>query len=148
MQVLLSGYVNKRQEILSDIGHLQLFLNEFTDLLNMQTKGSLKYELFDSVNDDPSLGGISAVQFIYTSSITLHTYPEYNFLDIDIFSCQYIDDSAVIWFIQQVAMDTVDYVVLPMRGTFVDGVNSNASRTRIPIAATLDQKGSRGHLIV
>ena len=147
MQVILSGYVNKRQEILSDVSYLQLFLSEFTEFLGMQTKGDLKYELFDSVNDDPALRGISAVQFIYTSSLTLHTYPEYNFLEIDIFSCQHIDDAAIDWFTHQLSFETVDWVVLPLRGTFLSNTNSKTTQSRIPMTTSFVHKGNMNQVI-
>lgn len=80
------------------------FLWDLCDLLGME-KCDLHF--FDYEGDQeaynkapPHLKGISAVQFITTSNITIHTLDEMNRVYLNIFSCKKVDANRVRHFVE------------------------------------------------
>ena len=94
MHRILDGYCTHHLEALSMHTELATFLCIAVRHLGMRAIADpivIEYE------PNRNVGGLSAVQFIATSSITVHTYPEYNFIYIDLFSCDDISDEAYKW---------------------------------------------------
>jgi len=74
---------------LQDIGLIYEFLNEYPDQINM-TKIMPPY-VFKYEGKKPEDWGLSGFVLIAESHISLHTFPEKNYLSLDIFSCKEFD---------------------------------------------------------
>jgi S-adenosylmethionine/arginine decarboxylase-like enzyme len=71
-------------ELIQDKKHIKRFIRELCRQINMKTNGKSRVKRFGK----GKLNGISAFQFIETSSITLHFDENENRAFIDIFSCK------------------------------------------------------------
>lgn len=115
MHIIVSGYIQRNLDILFSPLVLETWIRELVTRMDMICKGPMYFELFDNVEGDEKRGGISACQFIWTSSVTIHTYPEYNFLDLDIFSCKAIPDDVLPWVESDLGLDTTTLVTIHHR---------------------------------
>lgn len=83
---------------------IEAFLADLCDTIDMEPEDLH----FWDYEDDPEgyaaapahLRGISAVQFIKTSSITIHTLDDLNVLFIDLFSCKKYEPKVVSWMVE------------------------------------------------
>ena len=82
------------RELLADPDNIRRFVPAVIDAIGMQAHGELAIDRFG--NDE--LEGWSAMQFIETSSITLHADEVFGRCFVDIFSCRSFDpyDAAAI----------------------------------------------------
>ena len=79
-------------------GQLEEFLERLCNLIGM-TRADLHFWDYDGYPEEykaaePHLKGISAVQFIETSNITIHTLDTLKRVYLNIFSCKAIDTTA------------------------------------------------------
>lgn len=83
---------------------LTQFFEELCNLIKME-RADLHFWDYDDpqeyVQAPPHLKGISAVQFIKTSNITVHTLDELQQVFVNIFSCGEFDDTEVVGFTSQ-----------------------------------------------
>ena len=68
---------------------LENFLKSLCELIDMEMVGTHWWEDLD--NEEEHLAGISVVQFIKTSSITIHALTKLEHVYINIFSCKDFD---------------------------------------------------------
>lgn len=78
---------------------ITIFMKELCDLLSM-TRADLHFWDYEDdeearANAAPHLAGISAVQFITTSNITIHTLDKLNAIYLNIFTCGDLDKNKV-----------------------------------------------------
>ena len=71
--------------------NIQLFFDELCQLIDMEQVQVHWWE--DHMSEEPHLRGVSAVQFIKTSNITIHTLEKLKTVFINIFSCKDFDAS-------------------------------------------------------
>ena len=76
---------------------LESFVKEVIDVVNMQAHGQCHIDRFG----EGELEGYSAIQFIETSSITVHLDEVGNRAYIDIFSCKDFDANVALEFCQK-----------------------------------------------
>ncbi len=93
MHLIIDGY-SSNQKILKDEDYLRNWLESYPSRIGM-TRISAPYVL-RYVGPDPSLGlgedwGISGFVFIAESHISIHTFVEQNYVNIDVFSCKDFD---------------------------------------------------------
>ncbi len=78
--------------------NLRIFFVELCDLIKMQRRDLHFWDDIDTPIDEqqtsPHTKGTSAVQFILTSSIVIHTLDIKENVYINIFSCKYFDEKA------------------------------------------------------
>ena len=88
MHLLFDGYGCDRR-LLEDLSHIYTFLSEYPSQINM-TKIMPPYVFrYDAKNHED--WGISGFVLIAESHISIHTFPEKNYLSLDIFSCKEFD---------------------------------------------------------
>jgi len=68
------------------------WFSELVDLIDMKAFGPLHIDEFG----ENELHGISALQFIYTSSIVMHNEKRNNGVHLDVFSCKDFDEEKII----------------------------------------------------
>jgi S-adenosylmethionine/arginine decarboxylase-like enzyme len=84
-------------DVIHDVEFWKKWFNEIVVLLNMEKFGeALVYEFGEG-----DLHGLSGVQFIHTSSITMHNQKPDNGVHLDIFSCKDYDERIVMEFIKE-----------------------------------------------
>jgi len=80
------------------------FIFDLAKHLDMKVMGSPLIEYIDT----PGNKGISAVCIIQTSHICVHEWPEYNELQLDIFSCKDFDTSELVkWISSNISAEQV-----------------------------------------
>lgn len=92
VHLILDGYT-RNSELMSSEEHLSKLLVQLVEDVEMQQISEptiVNYRIEDSRNS-----GLSGVIFLAESSITIHTYPEYDFVFIDVFSCKPFDCKTV-----------------------------------------------------
>jgi len=92
--------------VLTDLNYLRDLLYESALKANLKIVGEHSY-VFENT------GGISLILIIAESHISIHTWPEYNFLTLDIFTCGK-DESA--WIVYQNVIDKLK----PVKVNFFD----------------------------
>ena len=85
MHLFLDGYA-KNNSLLCDAKQLKRLLVELVDAVGMKPINSPIVIEYPAGNGYER--GLSGVIFLAESSITVHTYPEYQFVFIDVFSCR------------------------------------------------------------
>ncbi len=94
--LMLDGYGCNRQ-LLEDISSIYDFLSEYPAQIGM-TKIMPPYVFrYDAKN--PEDWGISGFVLIAESHISIHTFPEKNYLSLDIFSCKEFDSDQAISYV-------------------------------------------------
>lgn len=82
---------------------LQDFCEELCDLIDMRIEDFHWWKSSEEDERNPKTYGVSCIQFILTSNITVHTLPLMNAVYINLFSCKEFDDHeatkfCVAWF--------------------------------------------------
>ena len=96
MHLMLDGYGCDRER-LEDISLIYNFLSEYPAQIGM-TKIMPPY-VFRYDADNPQDCGISGFVLIAESHISIHTFPEKNYLSLDIFSCKNFDSEQAISYV-------------------------------------------------
>ena len=84
-------------ENLLDIPTVSRFVKEMVPAIDMVPYGDLVIARFGEGIEE----GISAVQLIVTSAITIHTNDMYRDLYLDVFSCKWFDEAIIIKMIRE-----------------------------------------------
>jgi S-adenosylmethionine decarboxylase len=114
MHLMLDGYGCDRQ-LLEDISHIYNFLSEYPARMGM-TKIMPPYVFrYDAKNQDD--WGISGFVLIAESHISVHTFPEKNFLSLDIFSCKEFDSDHAISYVSNLFVVQKSEIKLLDRGS-------------------------------
>lgn len=93
MHLIIDGF-GKNRNLLCDENLIYQLLNEYPDKINM-TKISDPI-VFRYAGSKPQDWGVSGLVFIAESHISLHTFVERSFINIDVFSCKDFDAERVI----------------------------------------------------
>ncbi len=93
MHLIIDGY-GSDSKILQDEDFLRQLLDSFPSLIGM-TKISDPF-VFKYVGDEPDEWGISGFVFIAESHISIHTFVERFYVNIDVFSCRDFDTEQAI----------------------------------------------------
>ena len=91
MHLVVDGYGGDRQR-LQDVDLLQRFLDEYPDSLGM-TK-IVPPQVYTYHGQTPEDWGLSGFVLIAESHISVHTFPDRGYINIDIFSCREFDPDA------------------------------------------------------
>jgi len=78
------------KDILEDINYIYKILDELPEKINMH-KIMPPYVIKYVPEEDPLDWGISGIVIIAESHIAIHTWPEFNYVSIDVFSCKNFD---------------------------------------------------------
>jgi len=81
-------------ELLADETFLWQVLDEYPDLVRMEKVSPV--ELRYITTSDPLDAGYSGFVIIATSHVSLHAWPAYKMINIDIFSCEHFDRESVV----------------------------------------------------
>jgi S-adenosylmethionine decarboxylase len=76
-------------DLLADEAHLRRILDEFPARLNMQKVSPVELRYIETGN--PLDDGYSGFVIIATSHVSLHAWPPYRMVNIDLFSCNDFD---------------------------------------------------------
>ncbi len=82
--------------LLADEAHLRRVLEEYPALIGMEKVSPVELRYIRTSN--PMDDGYSGFVIIATSHVSLHTWPPYRMINIDIFSCSEFDEAEVIAF--------------------------------------------------
>ena len=119
------------QDLLRTPSRLKTCMMEMAKVANMTTFGDPQIVDYPfSMQGDPNMPALSGVLFLGESSLTIHTYPEYGTVFIDVFHCLPFDCVTLLeWIVDTFKMkeDNVD-VHLMERGLSSKG---NPIRTRM-----------------
>lgn len=115
MHITLDGYVTEHKSTLYHQAGLASFLVLAAEHLGMQRLGPPHIVQYQAKDGQP-VSGLSGVQFIAESSITAHTYPELDFIYLDLFSCKAIDAVSVKRIIKYLGLLHYTRKVNPTRG--------------------------------
>ena len=107
---LIMDFYCKNRKLMKDTEALKSWLLKSARVAKMHPYGEPTVVDFPF----PSRVGtaLSAVCFLGESSIVVHTYPEFNFVFLDIFSCQEFNASEVVKFVKETfgATKTTSYL--------------------------------------
>ena len=81
-------------ELLADETFLWQVLDEYPDLIGMQKVSPI--ELRYIVTSNPLDAGYSGFVIIATSHVSLHAWPAYKMINMDIFSCEHFDQESAV----------------------------------------------------
>ncbi len=96
--LMLDGYGCDRER-LEDLSLIYNFLSEYPDMIEM-TKIMPPY-VFRYDASKPEDWGISGFVLIAESHISIHTFPDKNYLSLDIFSCKEFDSESAISYVTE-----------------------------------------------
>jgi S-adenosylmethionine decarboxylase len=113
MHLMLDGYGCNRER-LEDISLIYNFLSEYPAQIGM-TKIMPPY-VFRYDAENPEDWGISGFVLIAESHISIHTFPEKNYLSLDIFSCKNFDSEQAISYVSNLFATQKSEVKLLDRG--------------------------------
>lgn len=82
--------------LLADEAHLRRVLDEYPARIGMEKVSSVELRYIRTSN--PMDDGYSGFVIIATSHVSLHAWPPYGMINIDIFSCNEFDETEVIVF--------------------------------------------------
>lgn len=82
--------------LLGDEAHLRRVLDEYPARIGMEKVSSVELRYIRTSN--PLDDGYSGFVIIATSHVSLHAWPPYRMINIDIFSCNEFDETEVIAF--------------------------------------------------
>ena len=126
--LMLDGYGCERQK-LEDLDMIYRILEELPARIDM-TRIMPPY-VFKYSGLKPEDWGISGFVLIAESHISIHTFPEKNFVSVDIFSCKAFDaDLAVSYLKQAFAMAKVETNMLDRGTEFPKQINGAARAAR------------------
>lgn len=89
MHLLVDGY-GADPNLLADQTLIAEFLDEFPSLIGMNKISSP--HVYNYVGEVPEDWGVSGFVVIAESHISIHTFPDRRYVNIDIFSCKEFDD--------------------------------------------------------
>jgi S-adenosylmethionine decarboxylase len=117
VHLMLEVY-NCNRTLLEDRALLQRVLDEYPGRVNMEKVSPV--HLYDIETPNPLDAGMSGFVIIAQSHVSLHAWPEYNEVDIDICSCQEFSQEDAIAFAKEMFQSDdveVHYVVRANRST-------------------------------
>jgi S-adenosylmethionine decarboxylase len=124
MHLMLDGYGCDRER-LEDISLIYNFLSEYPAQIGM-TKIMPPY-VFRYEAENAQDWGISGFVLIAESHISIHTFPEKNYLSIDIFSCKNFDSEQAISYVSNLFSPEKSEIKLLDRGQeFPKDIRSSA----------------------
>lgn len=85
---------------ITSVPEVTVFIKELVDLIGMVGWGEPLVTRFPEDSAIGSLQGVSAIQMIYTSSITLHGHDLSRDMYLDVFSCKEYDEAKVETFVK------------------------------------------------
>ncbi len=132
MQHLLLDLYECNSQKLADAGYLHRFLSEVPHLIHMQQVGPVHLDHITDVSD-PRDAGHSGLVMSASSHVSLHAWPPYRMINIDVFSCEPFDAAAVVAFASAAfeAADNEDQIIV--------------RATRSPRSGSPDAPASTGH---
>ena len=126
--LMLDGYGCDKQK-LQDLNLIYRILDELPTQIGM-TKIMPPY-VFKYSGLRPEDWGLSGFVLIAESHISIHTFPEKNFVSVDIFSCKYFDaEFAAAYFKQAFGIAKIDVTVLDRGTEFPKELNGAARLVR------------------
>ena len=96
MQHVMLDLYGCRAALLEDEAFLRTVLDEYPTSINMDKVGPVELRFIKT--SSPIDDGFSGFAIIATSHVSLHAWPPYGMVNLDIFSCEPFDVSAVLWF--------------------------------------------------
>lgn len=93
MHLIVDGYCSNRA-LLEDEGFLQQFLEAYPSRIGMtriSEPSIIRYE-----EGDPQEWGISGFVFLAESHVSVHTFAQRDYVNIDVFSCKDFDTDAAV----------------------------------------------------
>jgi len=84
---------------LKDLEFVLKFLDDLPNLIDMHKISEPHAISYPGKPDSFDKGGISALVIIAESHISIHTFPSYNYMNVDIFSCKNFDVEKAVKFI-------------------------------------------------
>lgn len=93
MHLLIDGYSNNSKR-LRDEDEIRHFLESYPEQLGLIKLCAPRVLKYDSPN--PLDSGISGFVIIAESHLSIHTFPERNYINIDIFSCKSFNSDRVL----------------------------------------------------
>ena len=94
LDIIVNDIYNPNLNHESTIMH---YLDECIRLSEMEEVGSVIHK-FEPINN---LTGITSVRVLGTSHLSCHSWPEENYISIDLFSCKYFDVDKIINFTKE-----------------------------------------------
>ena len=91
MHLVVDGYATDRKK-LSDVDLVRNFLDEYPEMLGM-TK-MIPPQVFTYSGETSADWGVSGFVLIAESHISVHTFPDRGYVNIDVFSCKDFDAEA------------------------------------------------------
>lgn len=88
MHLIVDGYYCN-QQALSDSKGLMNFLGTFPEIISMNAISEPQVQEYHGSKSED--WGLSGFVLIAESHISVHTFPEKNFVNVDIFSCKHFD---------------------------------------------------------
>jgi S-adenosylmethionine decarboxylase len=118
MHLILDGYGGNR-ELLSDVKVVHALLDECSERIGM-TKISPP-SVVRYVGKKPEDWGVSGFVLIAESHISIHTFPERGYVNVDIFSCKEFDwEEAVVFFQERFSLEKVETEVIQRGVEYID----------------------------
>ena len=99
MQHVMLDLYGCRADLLANEAFLRQVLDDYPDLIGMEKVSPV--ELRYIATNDPRDAGLSGFVIIATSHVSLHAWPIYGMVNMDIFSCEVFDREAVLRFAMQ-----------------------------------------------
>ena len=96
MQHIMIDLYGCDSALLADEAFLRHVLDEYPNIINMDKVGPIELRYIKTGN--PLDDGFSGFVIIATSHVSLHAWPPYGMVNIDIFSCESFDVDDVLWF--------------------------------------------------
>ena len=110
MHLVIDGY-GADPEYISDEGKILIFLQEYPKAISMTPISSPQVLTFrGKVEND---WGVSGFILIAESHISVHTFPDRGYVNVDIFSCKYFDpEKAKSEVVEMFALDKINFRIL------------------------------------
>ena len=110
MHLVIDGY-GADPEYISDEGKILTFLQEYPKAISMTPISSPQVLTFrGKVEND---WGVSGFILIAESHISVHTFPDRGYVNVDIFSCKYFDpEKAKSEVVEMFALDKINFRIL------------------------------------
>jgi S-adenosylmethionine decarboxylase len=96
MQHVMLDLYGCQPALLEDEAFLRTVLDEYPTIINMDKVGPVELRFIKT--SSPLDDGFSGFAIIATSHVSLHAWPPYGMVNLDIFSCEEFDVDDVLWF--------------------------------------------------
>ena len=110
-EVIIDLYDCDREKMTEE--HVVNFIQQLVKKVDMETHGE-PMVWTNNESDEPHLRGTSAMQFITTSNVVVHTLSLTGLVLVNLFSCKPFDEHVVVDFSQQF-FDARSYVMEPLK---------------------------------